>query len=118
MHRLAVNLILLAVAAGGLAQEPEIQPAFELTVVHLENVELSSVKLSPEQVQHFADDLNRNALFEGRVLRRLTKHRTGPENYLYEQIKRIRETAKTDPAKAETMINSVVEKFRKFGVEL
>jgi hypothetical protein len=127
MKRLAV-ILMLAVSARGLAQEPEIHPAFELTVQtlnvipvifkRLEQIEVALKKLNPEQVQHLADELNRNALFEGRVLGRLTRHRAGPENYLWVQIRAIRETARTDQAKAEKMIQAVIDQFRKFGVEL
>lgn len=134
MKRLAV-ILLLAVSPGWLAvaQEPEIEPAFELTVhtlsiqqlsviqvifERLEQIKVALKKLTPEQLQHLADELNRNALFEGLVLGRLTRHRTGPENYLWVQIRNIRETARTDQEKAEAMIESVIEQFRKFGVEL
>lgn len=127
MKRMAV-ILLLAASAGGQSQEPEIKPAFELTVQmldvipvifkRLDKIEVALKKLTPEQVQHLANELNRNALFEGRVLGRLTNHRTGPENYLWVQIQNIREAARTDPAKAEAMIEAVIQQFRKFGVEL
>jgi hypothetical protein len=132
--RVAVIILaaMLCVAAD------EIKPAFELTPVvvtvlpveyhtaefqrilfaQIARLEIAIKKLTPAQLRHLADALNQTAEFEAYKLGRLTRHSTAPENYLYIQILRIREVAKTDTAKAEQMINAVVEHFRRFGVEL
>lgn len=128
MKRFAVILLLAAVSVSGQAQEPEIKPAFELTVqtldvIHviferLDKIEAAFKKLTPDQLVHFGEELNRMAVFEARVLGGLTRHKTSPENYLWVQIRKIRETAKTDPEKAQAMIDAVVEQFKRFGVTL
>jgi hypothetical protein len=115
--------VILLTASAAIAQEPEAQPAVVLTVqtldvIRLERIELAIRNLTEAQKVQLAHALNRSALFEARTLSRLTKHRTGPENYLYYQIKAIRETAKTDPVKAEQMIAVIVEQFKKWGVDL
>ncbi|MFA5689010.1 MAG: hypothetical protein WC959_07665 [Kiritimatiellales bacterium] len=132
MKRLAAICALIAAVAGGQGGT-EILPGIELSVMELtvqrlefmrvlyqqiDAVEVALKKLTPAQLCHLATALNRNAFFEAYKLHRLTRHRTAPENYLFRQIQLIRETAKTDPDKAEEMINAVVEYFRRFGVEL
>ncbi|MFA5688982.1 MAG: hypothetical protein WC959_07525 [Kiritimatiellales bacterium] len=132
MKRLAAICALIAAVAGGQG-DTEILPGIELSVMELtvqrlefmrvlyqqiDAVEVALKKLTPAQLRHLATALNRTALFEAHTLSRLTRHRTSRENYLYYRIAEIRNVAKTDPDKAEQMINAVVEYFRQFGVEL
>lgn len=116
-------LAVCAVALTVTAQNPDVQPSAELSVitlefVQLERIELAIKHLTVEQVKTLAAELNANALFEGRELSRITRHRTGPENYLYAQIKMIRAMYKTDPDKAREMIGVIVARFKSWGVEL
>jgi hypothetical protein len=116
-------LSVFSVVLTATAQNPAVQPSVELSIItlefiQLERIELAIKSLTVEQIKTLAAELNANALFEGRELTRLTKHKTGPENYLYAQIKMIRAMYKTDPDKAREMIGVIVARFKSWGVEL
>lgn len=118
-----VALVFCSATLNVTAQNPDVQPTVELSVIAIECIPLDRVEfavkaLTVEQVETLANELNAHALFERRNLARLTNHKTGPENYLYNQIQVIRAMYKTDPDKAREMIGVIVARFKSWGVEL
>ena len=104
-----IALILTLFSLSAMGEEFEIIP----------NVNLSPCNLSTQPIDtKFADQLNYLAQLEGRIIAPLTRHPTAGDHYLFVEIKKIRELAKTDRAEAERRAAAVIAKFKSWGVDL
>jgi hypothetical protein len=104
--------VILLMAAAAAAQQPDI-PAVVLTYPVL-----TVSKASPVRVEELGRWLNRLADLEARILPKIDKHHSVPENYLHRRLLDIRRTAKTDPEQAAAQVTALIEQFRGWGCEL